>query len=86
MQHKFIRELVEFKFKAIRTATKKAKLFIEYDNSMVWIPNYMIHKFSWDKEKEEVRVLCPSKHFVTIMNQQRHKYKYKRHDKNKFKT
>ena len=25
MQHKFIRELVEFKFKAIRTATKKAK-------------------------------------------------------------
>lgn len=81
MQHKFVRELVEFKFKAIRTATKKAKLFIEYDNSMVWIPNYMIFRFSWDKEKEEVRVLCPKRHLVSIINQPREKRKYRERKK-----
>jgi len=81
MQHKFVRELVEFKFKAIRTATKKAKLFIEYDNSMVWIPNYMIFRFSWDKEKKEVRVLCPKRHLVSIINQPREKRKYRKYKK-----
>ena len=81
MQHKFVRELVEFKFKAIRTATKKAKLFIEYDNSMVWIPNYMIFRFNWDKEKEEVRVLCPKRHLVSIINQPREKRKYRERKK-----
>ena len=81
MQHKFVRELVEFKFKAIRTATKKAKLFIEYDNSMVWIPDYMIFRFSWDKEKKEVRVLCPKRHLVSIINQPREKRKYREYKK-----
>ena len=27
--------------------------------------------------------MCPKKHLVTILNQPRHKYEYKRHDKNK---
>jgi phosphoribosyl 1,2-cyclic phosphodiesterase len=51
MQHKFVRELVVFKFKSIRKATKRAKLFVDYDNSMVWIPNYMIFRYNWNKEK-----------------------------------
>jgi hypothetical protein len=78
MQHKFIRELVEFKFKAIRTATKKAKLFIEYDNSMVWIPNYMIFRCNWDKENNVVRVLSPKRHLVSIINQPREERKYRK--------
>ena len=52
MQHKFVRELVVFKFKSIRKATKRAKLFVDYDNSMVWIPNYMIFRYNWNKEKK----------------------------------
>jgi hypothetical protein len=78
MQHNFIRELVEFKFKAIRTATKKAKLFIEYDNSMVWIPNYMIFRCNWDKENNVVRVLSPKRHLVSIINQPREERKYRK--------
>ena len=86
MQHKFVRELVVFKFKSIRKATKRAKLFVDYDNSMVCIPNYMIFRYNWNKEKKVVNVMCPKKHLVTILNQPRHKYEYKRHVKNKFNT
>lgn len=86
MQHKFVRELVILKFKSIRKATKRAKLFVDYDNSMIWIANYMIHKFKWDKINKVVTVMCHKKHLVTIMNSERHKFKFKRHDKNKFNT
>jgi len=81
MQHKFVRELVEFKFKNIESIKNESKLFIEYDNSMVWIPNYMIFRFSWDKEKKEVRVLCPKRHLVSIINQPREKRKYREYKK-----
>ena len=36
--------------------------------------------------KKKINFYGPKKHLVTILNQPRHKYEYKRHDKNKFKT
>ena len=53
--------------------------FIEYDNSMVWNTKLIPCEFNINSvginQKEEVRVLCPSKHFVTgvlCLTQQRH--------------
>jgi hypothetical protein len=87
MQHKFIRELAVFKFKRLRKATKRAKLLVDEDDNLIWVPNFMVSKYTWNKETQEVKILVSPKYLVSVLNLPiEKKFVYKRHDKNKFKT
>lgn len=87
MRHYFIRELAVFKFKRLRKATKRAKLLIDEDDNLIWVPNFMVSKYTWNKETQEVKILVSPKYLVSVLNLPiEKKFVYKRHDKNKFKT
>ena len=84
MRHFFIRELAVFKFKRLVKATKKAKLLVDEDDNLVWLPNYMASKYTWDKQTQEVKILVSPKYLVSVLNLPiQKKFVYKRKDKSK---
>lgn len=86
MRHYFVNELAVFKFKRLRKATDRAKLLVDEDNNLIWVPNFMVDKYTWNKKTQEVKILVCPKYLVSVLNLPIEKYVYKRHDKNKFKT
>lgn len=78
MRHFFVRELAVFKFKRLRKATKRAKLLVDEDNNLIWVPNFMITKYSWDKKTQEVKILVSPKYLVSVLNLPIEKSKFNR--------
>ncbi len=78
MRHYFIRELAVFKFKRLRKATKRAKLLVDEDDNLIWVPNFMISKYSWDKVTQEVKILVSPKYLVSVLNLPIEKSKFNR--------